>query len=82
MATRDATRTYGSADVEAETNTHDVDLIVVGSRSTASSMSGFTTMTGTDERWEGIEAGVVHRNGRSTGEAWLLDMAKMWALYV
>lgn len=75
-------KTYSSADIKAKANAHDVNLVVVGSRSMTTSAVSCTIGIHAVICWHRIVDGVVHRNSGATSDAWLLNMATREALQV
>jgi hypothetical protein len=75
MKSMTGTMTYGSTDVETKANAHDVNLVVIGSRSMTVGAGNGTNDVHGDIRWHGSVDRVIHRNSGATSDAWLLDTA-------
>lgn len=69
------TMTYSSTDVKTKANAHDVNLVVIGSRSMTTSAGNWTIDIHGEKSWHGSVKRVIHRNSGATSDARLLDTA-------
>jgi nucleotide-binding universal stress UspA family protein len=69
------TMTYSSTDVETKANAHDVNLVVIGSRSMTTSAGRWAIGIHGEIRRHGSVDRVIHGNSGATSHAGLLDTA-------
>jgi len=75
MKGRTGTMTHSSTDVETKANAHDINLVVIGSRSMTAGAGRWTVGIHGEIRWHGSVDRIIHRNSGATSDAWLLDAA-------